>query len=146
MSVLETLLAHPSKVLQRLTQSCLDTLSALPRSNSSSFAYESSFASALRQWRGRLAAFLARLDIEMDEFQEEIEALEREADDGEDGDASMEACADERYDWQAGFKCLLLLLSGDTQTVLDASEDGWKSGLAAWCLLVRPALKRDDLP
>ena len=80
----------------------------------------------------------------MDEFQEEIEGQEDKQDD--EYDASMEACSDERFEWQAGFKCLLMILAGDVNTVLDASEDGWKSALSAWCLLVRPALKRDDIP
>jgi nuclear pore complex protein Nup85 len=144
-TVLKTLLSHPSTVLQRLTQACLDLLSSLPRSNSPLYAYESAFLSALRAWRNRLTALLARLDMDMDEFQEEIEAQEQE-DGTENEDESMEACADERFEWQAGFGALLKILSGDVAAIVDASEDGWKSALTAWCLLVRPGLKRDDLP
>lgn len=81
----------------------------------------------------------------MDEYQEEIEAQERESG-GDDNDDSMEACAEERLGWEAGFNGLLKLLVGDTGAIADASEDGWRSALAAWCLLVRPGLKRDDLP
>lgn len=80
----------------------------------------------------------------MDEYQEEIEAQERDG--SEDNDDSMEACAEERWGWEAGFNGLLKLLVGDAGAIGDASEDGWRSALAAWCLLVRPGLKRDDLP
>lgn len=73
----------------------------------------------------------------MDEFQEEIEAL---------GDSDADACADERLGWQSGFSGLLKLLTGNANAISEASEDGWRSALAAWCLLVRPGLKRDDLP
>lgn len=90
-----------------------------------------------------MTALLARLDMDMDEFQEEIEAQE---DEGDNADESMEACADERFEWQAGFGALLKILSGDVAAITDASEDGWRSALTAWCLLVRPGLKRDDLP
>jgi hypothetical protein len=84
---------------------------------------------------------IARLGVEMDQFQEEIETQE-----DQDDDASMEAYAEERFGWEAGFNGLLKLLIGDTTAISDASEDGWRSALAAWCLLVRPGLKRDDLP
>ena len=77
----------------------------------------------------------------MDEFQEEIEEQEKE-----DGDGNPDACADERYGWEAGFSGLLKILVGNVEGIADASEDGWRSALAAWCLLVRPGLKRDDLP
>lgn len=137
-SILKSLLSHPSTVLVRLTQSCLDLLAGVPRSNSPAFHYESAFTNALRAWRTKLTGLVARLDIEMDEFQEEIQSLE--------DDADADACQDERYDWQAGFKCMLMLLAGDVSTVLDASEEGWRSALCAWCLLVRPSLRRDDLP
>lgn len=78
----------------------------------------------------------------MDEFQEEIEEQEKE----ENGDDNLDTCADERFSWQAGFSLLLRILVGDVEVIGDASEDGWRSALAAWCLLVRPGLKRDDLP
>lgn len=81
----------------------------------------------------------------MDEYQEDIEAQERENGD-EDEDASMEACAADRLTWEGGFSGFLKLLLGDAGAIADASEDGWRSVLAAWCLLVRPGLKRDDLP
>lgn len=91
-----------------------------------------------------VSAIIARLSIEMDEYQEEIEEQERNG--SEDYDANKEACEEERYGWEAGFNGLLKLLAGDAGAIADASEDGWKSALAAWCLLVRPGLKRDDLP
>ena len=147
-TILKTLLGHPSAVLKRVTQSCLDLLASLPRSHSPAYKHESAFFTAVRQWRGRVSAQVARLDVEMDEFQEEIESQERDNAGDNDGaaDESMEACADERYTWQAGFKCMLMLLAGDNNSIIDASEDGWKSALTAWALLVRPGLKRDDIP
>lgn len=144
-SVLSTLSSHPSSVLQRLTQSCLDLLAEVPRSTSHIYAYESNFLSAFRKWRSKVSAVIARLSVEMDEYQEEIEAQERD-EGSDDNDDSMEACAEERLGWEAGFNGLLKLLVGDTGAIADASEDGWRSTLAAWCLLVRPGLKRDDLP
>lgn len=140
-SVLSTLQNHPSSALKRLTQSCLDLLSEVPRSTSHIYAYESSFLSAFRKWRSQVSAIIARLGVEMDEFQEEIEEQERE-----DGDGNLDACADERLSWEAGFSLLLKILVGDVEVIADASEDGWRSALAAWCLLIRPGLKRDDLP
>lgn len=146
-SVLRTLSSHPSTVLQRLTQACLDILSSVPRSNSPSYAYESAFTAALRAWRAKLTAQLARLDLDMDDFQEEIEAMEQE--NGADTtDEDMAACSEERFSWQAGFNAFLKILSGDVASIIDAVEydGGWKSALSAWCLYVRPGLKRDDLP
>lgn len=146
-SVLKTLLGHPSTVLQRLTQSCLDLLSGVPRSNSPLYPYESHFISALRSWRAKVTAQLARLDLDMDDFQEEIEAME-DANGSNAPDSSREACSEERWSWQAGFKGLLSTLGGDVATIIDASETegGWRSALSAWSLYVRPGLKRDDLP
>lgn len=141
-SILSTLTNHPSTALKRLTQSCLDLLSEVPRSTSHIYAYESNFLSAFRKWRSQVSAIIARLEVEMDEFQEEIEEQERE----ENGDDNLDACADERLSWQAGFSLLLRILVGDVEVIADASEDGWRSALSAWCLLVRPGLKRDDLP
>lgn len=122
----------------------MELISTIPRSTSSTFTYESAFLTALRQWRSKLSALLSRLDLEMDEFQEEIEAEQDQDDSAMDDDD--DAAADERFEWQAGFKSLLMLLAGDTSSILEGSEDGWKSALTAWCLLVRPGLKRDDLP
>jgi len=92
-----------------------------------------------------VSAVIARLSVEMDEYQEDIETQERDDNDNDD-DASMDACAEERLGWEAGFNGLLKLLVGDAGAIADASEDGWRSALAAWCLLIRPGLKRDDLP
>lgn len=148
-TVLKTLLLHPSGVLKRLTQNCLDIITSLPRSHSPAYTYESDFLHAIRQWRSRISALLARLDMEMDDFQDEITDLDAQGSassaDGADSDIAN-ACADERFTWEAGFKCLLMLLLGDVNSIIDAAEDGWKSALSAWALLVRPGLKRDDLP
>jgi nuclear pore complex protein Nup85 len=52
---------------------------------------------------------------------------------------------DQRLEWFARILSILKLLSGEQDTVMETSED-WKEALAAWALLVRPTMTRDDVP
>lgn len=52
---------------------------------------------------------------------------------------------DERFDWEAGFRCLFELLTGDEKRVLEASED-WREALGAWGVWVNAGGRREDIP
>lgn len=50
-----------------------------------------------------------------------------------------------RETWLARLMLLLRLIKGD-ETVVLQSSDNWKEALAAWAMLVRPTMTRDDIP
>ncbi|BGP19179.1 hypothetical protein JCM10213v2_007266 [Rhodosporidiobolus nylandii] len=129
LSLLST--SHPSPFLQSLASSFTSLLTAFPRSTA--FRTENAFLSALRSWKAQLAQASKQAE-------QQFAAAEKDSIlGGPDGE-------DERLEWEAGFRCLLDLLSGRESRVLEVSED-WREALAAWGLWVNPAgFRREDLP
>lgn len=52
---------------------------------------------------------------------------------------------DERFDWEAGFRCLFELMEGNEKRILEASED-WREALGAWGIWVNAGGRRSELP
>lgn len=55
------------------------------------------------------------------------------------------ASLEDRQDWLTRILLLLRLLKGEEEMVLNSSDD-WKEALAAWAMLVRPTMTRDEIP
>lgn len=58
---------------------------------------------------------------------------------------SQAASVEDRQDWLTRILILLRLLKGEEDMVLNSCDD-WKEALAAWAMLVRPTMTRDDIP
>lgn len=52
---------------------------------------------------------------------------------------------EDRQDWLTRILLLLRLLKGEEDMVLSSCDD-WKEALAAWAMLVRPTMTREDIP
>ena len=119
-------LSSQSATLRGIAAETAQLLQNTPRSTA--HAAEQSFQAAHRSWLAAVRALLSSTQHKMDAVQNELGA------------------ADEvRLELEAQFRCLLELLAGVPERVLEFSED-WKEAVAAWGTLVQPMLKRDDLP
>ena len=114
--------------LQSIARETIQMHQTLPRSTG--HATELIFLAAHRQWHTSVRVFLSNLQRQMDVVEREIGGTN---------------ASDVRLELEAQFRCLLELLCGVQERVLEFSED-WKEALCAWGTLVHPALKRDDLP
>ncbi|GAA5853785.1 hypothetical protein JCM8547_007448 [Rhodosporidiobolus lusitaniae] len=123
--------SHPSPYLKSLSSTFANLLETFPRSPS--FRTEAAFLSALRNWKSTLAS-----------SSRTIESLFSSA--SSDPILGGSDSADERSEWESGFKALLDLLSGRESRILEIAED-WREAMAAWGLWVNPGgLRREDLP
>lgn len=119
------------EALQSIAAETAQLLKVLPRSTA--HATEASFLAAHRNWHTSVRVFLSSIQRRMDSVQEQL---------ARDHPASAE---DQRLELEAQFRCLLELLCGVQDRVLEFSED-WKEALCTWGALVQPSMKRDDLP
>lgn len=119
-----------SATLQSITSDTIQILQTVPRSTV--FTTEQAFFAAHRHWHTSVRVFLSGIQRQMDAVESELQ------------DASASP-SDERLELEAQFRCLLELLCGVQERILEFSED-WKEALCAWGILVQPAIKRDDVP
>lgn len=119
-------LSSESPTLRGIAADTAQLLHTAPRSTA--FAAEQSFQAAHRSWLASVRALIGSTQHKMDAVQSEL---------GENDELRLEL--------EAQFRCLLELLAGVPERVLEFSED-WKEAVAAWGTLVQPHLKRDDLP
>ncbi|WFD36799.1 hypothetical protein MCUN1_003689 [Malassezia cuniculi] len=119
-------LSSESSTLRALAADTAQLLQSAPRSTA--HATEQSFQSAHRSWLASVRALLSSVQHKMDTIQTELRSND-----------------ELRLELEAQFRCLLELLAGVPERVLEFSED-WKEAVAAWVTLVQPLLKRDDLP
>ncbi|WFC94038.1 hypothetical protein MBRA1_000665 [Malassezia brasiliensis] len=120
-----------SPTLQSIATETAQILKSLPRSTG--YATEPAFFSAHRNWHTSVRVFLSGLQRKMNAVQTELSSS---------GHAHAE---EERLELEAQFRCLLELLCGVQDRILEFSEN-WIEALCAWGTLVQPAMKRDDLP
>ncbi|PKI83250.1 hypothetical protein MVES_002822 [Malassezia vespertilionis] len=116
-------------------QSYISTSESPTLRSIATFATEQAFFSAHRNWHTSVRVFLTRLLCKMDAVQEELAQAPHAT-------ANPENI---RLELEAQFRCLLELLIGVRDRILEFSED-WREAVCAWGTLVQPALKRDDLP
>lgn len=117
--------------LQSIATETAQILRTLPRSTG--YTTEQAFFSAHRNWHTSVRVFLSGLQRKMDQVQKELEAQDREHPE------------EERLELEAQFRCLLELLCGVQDRILEFSET-WTEAVSAWGTLVQPAMKRDDVP
>ena len=127
--MLRSLSSHPSRTISSLSLEISQLLSTLPRS--SAFPTEAAFTAARRSWQSSVRALLTRLEGAMDDAEAEL--------------GGNEDAEDQRLEYEAQFRCLLQLVAGERQRVFEACED-WREALGAWCTLVQPTMRRDDVP
>ncbi|KAI3625878.1 hypothetical protein CBS9595_001239 [Malassezia furfur] len=120
-----------SPTLQNIASETAQILKSLPRSTG--YATEPAFFAAHRNWHTSVRVFLSGLQRKMNAVQSELSSS---------GHAHAE---EERLELEAQFRCLLELLCGVQDRILEFSEN-WVEALCAWGTLVQPAMKRDDLP
>lgn len=119
------------ETLYEIASETAQILKTLPRSTG--YPTEHAFFSAHRNWHTSVRVFLSGMQRKMDGVQKELEA---------NGAPHPE---EERLELEAQFRCLLELLCGVQDRVLEFSEN-WTEAVCAWGTLVQPAMKRDDLP
>ncbi|KAI3627540.1 hypothetical protein CBS14141_001541 [Malassezia furfur] len=120
-----------SPTLQNIASETSQILKSLPRSTG--YATEPAFFSAHRHWHTSVRVFLSGLQRKMNAVQSELTSI------------GHEHAEEERLELEAQFRCLLELLCGVQDRILEFSEN-WVEALCAWGTLVQPAMKRDDLP
>ena len=120
-----------SPPLQNIASETSQILKSLPRSTG--YATEPAFFSAHRHWHTSVRVFLSGLQRKMNAVQSELTSI------------GHEHAEEERLELEAQFRCLLELLCGVQDRILEFSEN-WVEALCAWGTLVQPAMKRDDLP
>lgn len=119
-----------SPTLQNIAREIVHILKSLPRSTA--YATEQSFFSAHRHWLTSVRVFLSGFQRLMDQVEGDLKG-------------QVSSPNEERLELEAQFRCLLELLCGVKERVLEFSED-WKEALCTWGTLVHPAMRRDDLP
>lgn len=120
-----------SPTLQNIASETSQILKSLPRSTG--YTTEPAFFSAHRHWHTSVRVFLSGLQRKMNAVQSELTS------------SGHEHAEEERLELEAQFRCLLELLCGVQDRILEFSEN-WVEALCAWGTLVQPAMKRDDLP
>ncbi|WFC98131.1 hypothetical protein MYAM1_000855 [Malassezia yamatoensis] len=117
--------------LKKVASETAQILQSLPRSTG--YATEQAFLAAHRHWHTSVRVFLSGLQREMDGVQKGFEDLKQ-------ADAE-----EKRLELEAQFRCLLELLCGVQDRILEFAEN-WIEAVCVWGTLVQPALKRDTLP
>ncbi|WFD42210.1 hypothetical protein MPSI1_000851 [Malassezia psittaci] len=117
--------------LKNVASETAQILQSLPRSTG--YSTEQAFLAAHRHWHTSVRVFLSGLQREMDSVQRNFEDLKQP-------DAE-----EKRLELEAQFRCLLELLCGVQDRILEFAEN-WIEAVCIWGTLVQPALKRDTLP
>lgn len=120
-----------SETLRAVASEIVQLLQTVPRSTS--FSTESAFLGAHRHWHASVRVCLTGIQAQMDDVEAELKV------------AGSVAASEERLELETQLRCLLELLAGVDERVLEFAED-WKEAVAAWGALVQPSLKRDDIP
>lgn len=119
--------------LNQLMTVTIALIRSAPRSTA--FAHEQAFTKAVHSFRQQVDQLLNNLDSEMDI----ISQNERSGSSEEGFDE------DELLHFQASFKILLEIMSGDEERVSEACYD-WREAVGAHLLWVHPTCRRDGLP
>lgn len=117
---------HPSPSFRTYIAATVRLLLGMPRSTK--YAIEAEFAAQRKAWTGKVAAHLAALEVTLDQFEREV---------------SIDS--EERIAYEASLGCLLQILLGNQERILEASHD-WRDAFGAWGLYVQPTMKRGDVP
>ncbi|MBW0487382.1 hypothetical protein O181_027097 [Austropuccinia psidii MF-1] len=120
--------------LNQLMVGTISMIKSTPRSTQ--FNQELEFSQAIDQFRENIERSLMTLESEMNVI------FESEAKRSNLGNAFDE---DDLIHFQASYKILLEILSGDEERISEACYD-WREALGAHLLWVDPLCKRDDLP
>ncbi|KAG0148497.1 hypothetical protein CROQUDRAFT_654772 [Cronartium quercuum f. sp. fusiforme G11] len=118
--------------LNQLMTVTIALMRSTPRS--SAFTIEHQFTNAVHRFRKQVDQILSSLDSEM----EIVSATEEKRSDGQGFDE------DELLHFQASFKILLEIISGDEERVSEACYD-WREAIGAHLLWVHPTCRRDGL-
>ncbi|OXG31619.1 nuclear pore complex protein Nup85 [Cryptococcus neoformans Ze90-1] len=123
-SFLRSLSSHPYAPISKLAVLLAQHLTILPRSSEPKWRVDMDFLQAHKQW---LAKFRSELATQL----------------GGKGEGKW--FEGEWASWEGGFRCVVELMEGRTERVLEEAGD-WREALGAWGILVDVDMRRDHLP